>query len=133
MAAKQSDSGGMSPLARLIRQKNSDGLSYREMERQALLKGHRLGSSSFEQIASDGRARPLSSDTIRAIAAGVGESPQHIAELDAERHGLWGKAGSIEAAIEEDRTLTRKEKQRLRALVASMREQKPPPARADSA
>lgn len=117
----------MSPLARLIRQKNSDGLSYREMERQALLKGHRLGSSSFEQIANDHRARPLSSDTIRAIAAGVGESPQRIAELDAERHGLWGKAGSIEAAIDADRTLSRKEKERLRALVASMREHNPPP------
>lgn len=83
----------MSPLARLIRQKRDNGVSYNEMERRALLKGHRLSGSAFGQIANDERAGRLDKETIEAIAAGIEETMQLVAELDDARWGIFHNVG----------------------------------------
>lgn len=79
----------MSPLARLIRQKQDNGLSFNEMERRALMHGHRLSASSFGQIANDERAGRLDKETLEAIAAGLDETMHLIAELDDARWGIF--------------------------------------------
>lgn len=84
----------MSPLARLLLQKQSNGLSFKEMERNALGRGHRYSSSAFEQVAKDGRAGRLDLKALEAIAAGVGETVQEIARLDDARWGIQHTAAS---------------------------------------
>lgn len=98
-AEKSPHSAGMSPLARLLTRKQSDGLGFREMERKALAKGFRYSSSAFEQVAKDRRAGRLDIEAIRAIAAGVGEPVELIARLDDER---WGLRHTYTPAEDED-------------------------------
>lgn len=93
------DSGGMTPLGRLIARKRAEGLTFREMERRTIKAGEFLSSSAFEQIASGARRRPLSADTVQAVAVGLDESPQLIARLDQER---WGLAPTAEPDPTED-------------------------------
>lgn len=78
----------MSPLARLLRDKQREGMSFREMERVALQAGYRFTSSSFEQVAKDARARRLGLDAIKALSVVLGISASRVAELDDERWGL---------------------------------------------
>lgn len=95
-----SDDEPMSPLARLVTSKNKDdGISYREMERRADRAGYDYSSSSFENVAKDKIRRPLDPDQVVAIAAGIGEMPETIADLDAARWG-WGRRAETTSPIE---------------------------------
>lgn len=85
---------GMSPLARFLHRLRADGLSFGEMSKIAIRKGHDLSVSRISQIAADEPRRRLPQDMVKALAAATGESPTRIAVLDDQR---WGIArGDIE-------------------------------------
>lgn len=86
--ARTNEAGGMSPLARRLRAKQDNGLSYREMERMALAQGVRYTSSSFEQVAKDQRADRLGVDALRAIGIVLDLTPEEVAAIDDQRWGL---------------------------------------------
>lgn len=85
---KQANPAGMSPLARLLKSKQDNGLTYREMERAALVKGHRYSHNAFEQVAKDQRKGRLDVEAIDAIAAALEMDRETIAKLDDERWGI---------------------------------------------
>jgi transcriptional regulator with XRE-family HTH domain len=86
--AKASNSGGMSPLARMLQRKNAEGLTYTAMARKAYQAQMELSVSRISQIANDQTANRLPPDTVKALAFVLDERPEVIAELDDERFGL---------------------------------------------
>lgn len=76
----------MSPLARLIREKNRAGMSFRKMEHNALAAGYNdYSAEAFRQLANDERKGPLNPAVAPAVAAGIGETAQRVLALDDER------------------------------------------------
>jgi citrate lyase beta subunit len=69
-------------LAIFVKAKYDAGLSYADMAREAGKKGFDVTGQAFSDVVAETHKRPLRADAVEWLAAGIGETPKRVRDLD---------------------------------------------------